>query len=51
MSDNEIRQILVERKRQARRAENRTAILEAVGTMIAWAGLLWICFMLTAIGG
>ena len=51
MSDNEIRQILIERKRKARKAENRAAILEAVGMIIAWTGLLWICFMLTVIGG
>ena len=51
MSDEQIRQILIEKKRKARKAENRAAVLEAVGTIIAWAGLFWICFMLSVIGG
>ena len=51
MNDNEIKEILIERKRKARKAENRAAILEAAGTITAWAGLLWICFMLSVIGG
>ena len=51
MSDEQIRQILIERKRKARKAEKRAEVLEAVGMIIAWAGLFWICFMLSVIGG
>lgn len=55
MSDNEIRQILAEKKRKQRRAERKAEIIaeviEGIGTLLAWAGLLWIGFMLSVIGG
>ena len=51
MSDNEIRQILIKKKRKQRRAEIRAEIIEGLGTLLAWAGLLWIGFMLSVIGG
>ena len=51
MSDEQIRQILIERKRQKRRLERREEIRAYIEGCIACAGLLWICFMLTVIGG
>ena len=51
MSDNEIRQILIEKKRQERRAERRAEILETVGGFVAWGGIFVIGFMLSVIGG
>ncbi len=51
MSDNEIRQILAERKRQARKAERRAEIIEAVEGFIGWSSLFIIGFMLSVIGG
>ena len=51
MSDEQIRQILIERKRQERKAERRAEILDAVGSIFAWGGMFWICFMLSVIGG
>ena len=36
MSDEQIRQILIERKRQQRKAENRAAIQEAIGDALCW---------------
>ncbi|MCQ2563900.1 MAG: hypothetical protein MJ128_05380 [Mogibacterium sp.] len=51
MSDNEIRRILAERKRQDQKMKRRAAALEIVGDIVAWVGLLAICFMLSAIGG
>jgi len=51
MTDEQIRQILIEKKRKQRRAERRAAIIDGVGTFIAWAGLFWIGFMLSVIGG
>lgn len=51
MSDNEIRKILIERKRQERKAQRRAEILETAGDMLGWASLFGICFMLSVIGG
>jgi len=51
MSDNEIRQILIEKKREQRRVERRAAIIDGIEAFIAWAGLFWIGFMLSVIGG
>ena len=51
MSDNEIRQILLERKRQRRKEERRAEILEMAEDFIGWASLFAICFMLSVIGG
>ena len=45
MSDNEIREILAERKRQKRRMQRRKAIIEVVGGITAWGGLFFIGFM------
>ena len=52
MSDNEIRQILIERKREKRRKMKRRAMmLEVAESLIGWASLFGICFMLSVIGG
>ena len=51
MSDNEIREILVERKRQEKRMQRREAVIETVEGIIAWGGLFFIGFMLAVIGG
>jgi len=52
MSDNEIRQILIERKREKRRKMKRRAMmLEVAESLIGWASLFGICFMLSGIGG
>lgn len=51
MSDNEIRQILVEKKRKERQMQRREDLLEIIGSTFAWAGLFWICFMLSVVGG
>ena len=51
MSDNEIREILRERKRKQRRAEKRAAVLEAAGGALAWSSLIFACFMMSVIGG
>lgn len=51
MTDNEIRQILIERKRQAREAERRAEIREMIEDIVGWASLFGICFMLSVIGG
>ena len=50
MSDNEIRQILIERKRQEIRKQNRAAVKEAAEAVLGWICLFGICFMLSAIG-
>ncbi|MBQ6455682.1 MAG: hypothetical protein IJJ31_00965 [Mogibacterium sp.] len=36
MSDEQIRQILIERKRQQRKAEIREAFKEAIGDALCW---------------
>ena len=51
MSDNEIRQILVERKRQERRMQKREAIIEVAGGILGWSSIFFIGFMLAVIGG
>lgn len=51
MSDEQIRQILIERKRQERKEERRAEILDTVGCIFAWASIFWIGFMLSVIGG
>ena len=51
MSDNEIRKILIERKREERkRMKRRAEALEAAENLIGWASLFGICFMLSGIG-
>ena len=52
MSDNEIRQILIERKREKRKKMKRRAmLLEAAESLIGWASLFGIGFMLSVLGG
>lgn len=51
MSDEQIRQILAEKKREARRKANRAAVFEVVGDLLGWSSLIGICFMLSVIGG
>ncbi len=51
MSDNEIRQILIEKKRQKRKTEKRAEIIEMVGGFIGWSSLFFLAFMLSVIGG
>ena len=51
MSDNEIRQILRERKKAIRRAEKREELRECIEGIIGFGGLMFICFMLSVIGG
>ena len=46
MSDNEIRQILIERKRQDRKMQRRAEILEITGDILGWASLFAMAFML-----
>ena len=51
MSDNEIRQILMERKKALRRSERKEELREWIEAFVGFAGLLIICFMLSVIGG
>lgn len=51
MSDNEIREILVQKKRNERRMKRRETVIETVEGIIAWGGLFFIGFMLAVIGG
>ena len=51
MSDNEIRQILIERKREARKAERREEIMECIEGLVGFGGLFFICFMLSVVCG
>ena len=51
MSDNEIRRILVEKKRKERQMQRSAQIIEAAQDVAAWGGLFVICFMLAVIGG
>lgn len=51
MSDNEIRKVLAERKRQERKEERRAEALEVAESLIGWASLFGVCFMLSVIGG
>jgi hypothetical protein len=54
MNDNEIRQILIERKRQAREAERREEvkeIAEGILCWVCWAGLTYMAFFGTYIIG
>lgn len=49
MTDNDIRRILVERKREARKQERRQELYEGIGSALGFAGLFVICFMLSVI--
>lgn len=50
-TDEEIRQILRERKKLQRRHEKLHAIKEAAEGIIGFASLMFICFMLTVMFG
>lgn len=50
MSDNEIKKILIERKRKEAEEKRRAAIIELLQDASAWGGLLVICFMMSVIG-
>ena len=45
MSDNEIRQILAERKKQARNAERKEEIKEVTEAVLCWACLSGLTYM------
>lgn len=45
LSDNEIRQILIERKREERRMQRREDIKETVEGILAWASLFGLGYM------
>lgn len=47
MSDNEIRKILAERKREERRMQKREIIIEVVEGIVGWVGIFTIGFMLS----
>lgn len=52
MSDNEIRKILAEKKREERRKmKRRVMMLEVTDGIVGWSCLIAICFMLSGIGG
>ena len=52
MSDDMIRGILIERKRQERRKQqNRELIREIVEGALGWGSLFFLVFMLSVIGG
>ena len=51
MTDNEIRQILIERKKAARREERREELHDYIEAFAGFGSLLIICFMLSVIGG
>lgn len=51
MSNSEIRQILVEKKRMERKMQRRAEIFEAVEGILAWSSLFVIGFALSVIGG
>ena len=48
MSDNEIRQILIRKKRQEAKRQRRKDMMEIAGSCIAWicwAGLIYMAFL------
>lgn len=51
MSDEKIREILIERKRNIRNAERRAETFEILGGLLGWSSLFVIGFMLSVIGG
>jgi hypothetical protein len=51
MSDNEIRRILVQRKRIEAQEERRDHIINAIETFFSIGGMIVIGFMLSVIGG
>ncbi len=51
MSDEQIREILIKRKKEDGKRAKRAATIEAIGDLLGWSSLIAICFMLTVIGG
>ena len=51
MSDNEIKQILIERKRQQRKLERREELRGYVEGFIGMGGIVLLILMLSVIGG
>lgn len=51
MSDNEIREILIERKKMQRRQERLDGLRDAAEGFIGFACLFILCFMIAVIGG
>lgn len=51
MSDNEIRQILIAERKAILREERKEEVIDAIGSFIAFGGMMFIGFMLSVIGG
>lgn len=51
MSDNEIREILIERKKMQMRQERLDGLRDAAEGIIGFASLLILCFLISVIGG
>ena len=51
MTDNEIRKILIDRKRAARKAERREELRDSIEGFAGFACLTFICFMLSVVCG
>ena len=51
MSDNEIREILIERKRRERREEKLREYEACIDGIVAFTSLFFICFMISVIFG
>lgn len=50
MRDEDIRRILIERKRKERKQMKRAAVLDAAAGIAAWSSLFALCFMMSFIG-
>ena len=50
MSDEMIRELLVERRKQARQQQRREQLVELVQDTVAWVSLFGIVFMLAVVG-
>lgn len=51
MSDNEIREILIERKRRQRKQERLYELKDAAEGFIGFASLIILCFLIAGICG
>jgi len=51
VSDNEIREILIERKKRQRKQERLYELRDAAEGIIGFASLLILCFLIAVIGG
>ena len=51
MTDEQIRQILIDEKRKERKMQRRAEVLEMIEGIIGWSSLFVIGFMLSVIGG